>query len=122
MDNNKDDKNPREEEKEQGGEQKETDVAEATTDSNNKKPPLDDTDANAKEDPVGVKDDEEDASSVPTSAITVNGKEVPAVPQSGVIASFGFPSLTQIAFGEPEEKVLKRVFFSFIKERAPDSS
>ena len=64
--------------------------------------------------------DDENASD-PSSLITLDDQEVTNIPRTGVVASLGFPSITRIAFGEPEQKALKEVFFAYLREQAPDS-
>jgi hypothetical protein len=63
----------------------------------------------------------DDLSSDATSIITLDDREVAKIPSTGVVASLGFPSLTRIAFGEPEQKALKEVVFTFLSKQAPDS-
>ena len=64
--------------------------------------------------------DDENASD-PSSLITLDDQEVTNIPKTGVVASLGFPSITRIAFGEPEQKAFKEVFFAYLREQAPDS-
>ena len=64
--------------------------------------------------------DDENASD-PSSLITLDDQEVKNIPRTGVVASLGFPSITRIAFGEPEQKAFKEVFFAYLREQAPDS-
>jgi hypothetical protein len=66
-------------------------------------------------------DDDDDNASDPSSLITLDDQEVSNIPTSGVVASLGFPSITRIAFGEPEQKAFKEVFFAYLQEQAPDS-
>ena len=65
--------------------------------------------------------DDDDNASDPSSLITLDDQEVSNIPTSGVVASLGFPSITRIAFGEPEQKAFKGVFFAYLREQAPDS-
>ena len=65
--------------------------------------------------------DDDDNASDPSSLITLDDQEVSNVPTSGVVASLGFPGITRIAFGEPEQKAFKGVFFAYLQEQAPDS-
>ena len=64
---------------------------------------------------------DDDNASDPSSLITLDDQEVKNVPRTGVVASLGFPSITRIAFGEPEQKAFKEVFFAYLREQAPDS-
>ena len=111
-------------------------------DDDSKKKESDKTDEKsfAKEDEVKIDDEKEqekeqdeakaetmqtqivdDNASDPSSVIILDDQEVSSIPAVGIVASLGFPSITRIAFGEPEQKAFKEVFFSYLQEEAPDS-
>ena len=111
-------------------------------DDDSKKKESDKTDEKsfAKEDEVKIDDEKEqekeqdeakaetmqtqivdDNASDPSSVIILDDQEVSSIPTVGIVASLGFPSITRIAFGEPEQKAFKEVFFSYLQEEAPDS-
>ena len=63
----------------------------------------------------------DDNASDPSSVIILDDQEVSSIPTVGIVASLGFPSITRIAFGEPNKKRLRRCSSRF-QEEAPDSA